>query len=292
MPLLNVDASVLPMTAKPTPSFVTVTPEIAERWLKGNTFNRPRRSIRSAKYGRDMAAGRWTLNNDAVCFTSDGQLVNGQHRLQAVVDTETSVVMLIIRNMPLDAMVNMDSGAKRTVGDALGLNGERNTALLASITKQAMFVADGRIYRDSQIMAQATTSEIEDFLIDHPELRDATSIASKYRGNIDTPPTAIGVAYWLISNRNGTSLAEHFISQVATRTNEPAGSAILAVDSRLREIKRSNATFAVRNHVYLLLKGWNHYAADRQVRVLPIKPKGDFRLPEVAAWNRTTRRPA
>ena len=270
--------NVIPLAPKPAPSYISVNPDIAQRWLRGNVVNRSLRAAKVQQYAADMAAGRWNFSESAICFSPDGQLLNGQHRLHAIVASGTSVVLLVIRNMPADAMVTMDIGSARTAADALKFVGEAHQALLAATLKLCLLVDTKRIYRDTRLQA-VSPGELIDFLAVNPEVRASVASAASNRKGIDCTPSAMACAHWLIANAAGRGMADHYFGQLSSRSNEPDGSAVLAVDSRLREIRRLKATHSQREYVYLLVKGWNHYAKGNSVRSLPIRPKGEFRIP-------------
>lgn len=75
-----------------------------------------------------MEAGRWRLNGETVKFSATGHLYDGQHRLNAVVQSGTTVPMVVIRGLGDDVMPTVDAGAKRSYSDALKLSGEENTS--------------------------------------------------------------------------------------------------------------------------------------------------------------------
>jgi hypothetical protein len=93
-----------------------VTPAMATRWLEANTRNRPVQQRRVDQYTRDMQAGNWYLSNDAVAFSTTGQLLNGQHRLWAIIESERTVQLLVVRDLPEESRAVMDLGQKRTAG--------------------------------------------------------------------------------------------------------------------------------------------------------------------------------
>jgi hypothetical protein len=275
--------------AKPAPSYVRVTPDMAKRLLAHNKVNRNLRAHKVNQYARDMASGNWSLSNDAICVAPDGRLLNGQHRLHAVVKSGVTVTFLVIRNMPADSMSTMDSGVARTAGDVFGRvgAGEKHANLLASTLKQLVLVESGRVYMDSKVQA-TSHSELAEFLDANPLVRESVAEAAKVKSQIDSPPTPVAVAHWLIAQRNSLAFADLFFDRLAHRVGEPEGSAVHAVDNRLREIRRSRQRFEGRNFIYLFLKGWNYYAADKPVSKLLIVParNGEFRLPDVARWSR------
>ena len=104
-------------TTGPVAELVNVTPALAEQWLSGNSVNRKIREAAVNQYASDMIAGRWSVTNDAICFSPDGLLLNGQHRLRAVTTSGETVAMLVMRNVPDEAMGHMDAGVKRTSAD-------------------------------------------------------------------------------------------------------------------------------------------------------------------------------
>lgn len=62
-----------------------ITPDIAKEMLERNLNNRSVSPSRVDMYADDMARGEWQANGEAICFNESGNLINGQHRLMAVV---------------------------------------------------------------------------------------------------------------------------------------------------------------------------------------------------------------
>jgi len=280
-------SNILPIVGKPNISYVHVSPEIAERWLRKNGVNRNIRLAKVNKYARDMTEGRWTLDASMICFDSDGILLNGQHRLTAIVKSGVTVLFAIARNMPNESIRNMDSGAARTAADMLGMSGEKNASLLGSVLRQMILIDSKRLYQDRNVQ-DISHGEVEDYLSANPEIRDSIAAAGTCSGAIDATGTALAIAHALIARVNGRQIADRFLTQLARRLNEPEGSAVHAVDTHLREARRARRRIENRNQVFLLLKAWNYYAAGRSVARLQSAPKGGtaFRLPDVARWSR------
>lgn len=64
---------------------VTITPELAEGLLAMNTENRRLRPSHVAYLARAIERGEWQMPPDAIMVSDSGKLLNGQHRLTAVV---------------------------------------------------------------------------------------------------------------------------------------------------------------------------------------------------------------
>lgn len=112
-----------------------ITPELAIQLLEANTLNRTLRDTRVERYAQDMKAGKWLLNGETIKITEDGQLLDGQHRLWAVIEANTPVDMLVVRGLDERVLHTIDTGAARTFADVAKIGGHTNTNLLAALTK-------------------------------------------------------------------------------------------------------------------------------------------------------------
>lgn len=97
---------------------VNVTPELAMRWLERNhEKNRKVRAVTVKRFAHDMSAGNWPLTHQPVAFDIDGRLIDGQHRLEAIISSQASARMVIACNVPHKAMIALDQGTLRTPVD-------------------------------------------------------------------------------------------------------------------------------------------------------------------------------
>ena len=271
---------------KMSSAYIAVTPDMAARWLERNAVNRKLRDKTLVpKYAADMASGRWLPSNDAICFGVDGYLYNGQHRLSAVVLSGVTVTFLVQRNMPLGSMLAMDQGGNRSASDALGFVGHKNTNVLAAVAKLSILYSDGRMFGDAQKQA-VSHGEIVDFVDTHPAIDGSIQATHAAANQVDCSHTRLAASHFIISEAVGSKYADIYFDQLATRANEPSGSAVLAVDQRLREVRRNRSTYPPRNYLYLLIKGWNYYATDAPVKKLSMAPRGKFSIPTPVKWSR------
>lgn len=88
-----------------------ITPQLASQYLMSNTRNRSISKASVSAYAHDMINGRWLLNGDAIRFAQDGTLLDGQHRLQAIIEANVGVSMLVIHNLPAETFATIDAGA-------------------------------------------------------------------------------------------------------------------------------------------------------------------------------------
>lgn len=124
---------------------VEVGPELAEEWLKRNRRNRRIRPERVTRYAQQMKDGEWTVSPDAIAFDYRGKLINGQHRLEAIIEAETTAQFILAIGLEPDAFKISDVGVKRTGGDILRIEGFKNPEELAAATRLMVLWSQDRL---------------------------------------------------------------------------------------------------------------------------------------------------
>ena len=109
-----------------------ITPQAAADYLRSNAVNRKVRPAIVKRYEEEMRQNSWTLTSDAIAFDCNGNLIQGQHRLNAVVNTGLPQVFWVARNMPKEAKENLDCGSKRELHDRLTISGHRISRTVGS----------------------------------------------------------------------------------------------------------------------------------------------------------------
>jgi len=101
-----------------------MTPALAEDLLTHcNTHNRALVDAHVETLANEMRAGRWQLTHQGVAFSPNRVLLDGQHRLWAVVMSGATVPMRIFVNEPAEAMAVIDTGKTRSNDQILSLSG-------------------------------------------------------------------------------------------------------------------------------------------------------------------------
>ena len=101
---------------------ILVSPDMATRWLEGNTCNRPVRQKKVNEYADQMSRGKWILSPQTISFDKHGVLLDGQHRLKAVVKSGTSIDFNVTLNALRDARPVLDGGLTRDLSDKMTLD--------------------------------------------------------------------------------------------------------------------------------------------------------------------------
>lgn len=116
-----------------------ITPSLAAEYISNNYgYNRKIAEPKVNDLSTEMNMGRFYLGDSAICFNEEGALINGQHRLNALIKSHTTQVFIVARNMPEVSLKIMDIGAKRDTADRVTLSGVPITRREQAVIKNCM----------------------------------------------------------------------------------------------------------------------------------------------------------
>lgn len=101
--------------------FGKVTPELAKKLLERNN-NRDIKPAKIDQMARDMKSKKWFLSSDQICFSPNGDLLNGQHRLGALIKSNTAQEFSCMFGCSDEDMRVYDSGTSRSLFDVSKLS--------------------------------------------------------------------------------------------------------------------------------------------------------------------------
>lgn len=260
----------LPVNDQPTAEILDVSPELAATWLSRNPNNRNLRKGVVDSYARDMEAGRWRLNGETVKFSAAGNLYDGQHRLNAVVQSGTTVPMVVIRGLGDDVMPTVDAGAKRSYSDALKLSGEENTSTLAAVARRAVMWERGSKTNTGAL--RPTPLEMDDFIARNPEIRASADLASRLASRERLPASVIGLCHYLFAKLDAEA-ATWFFLRLADGDGLAATDPIAVLRSRVTRLRVSGGRINETEGLALTIRAWNAHR-DGSSRTKLQMPKG------------------
>ncbi len=109
----------------------TVTPEIATHFLQKNQGNRDYRKNWVAHLSRIIKDGEWMVTHQGIAIDKSGNLIDGQHRLLAIIDSGMPVQMNVSYDVEANAFGCIDIGVKRNLADITRFN--KKTAEVCSV---------------------------------------------------------------------------------------------------------------------------------------------------------------
>ena len=172
----------------------TITPEMAKKYLMFNTSNRALRKSLVSMYAKDMREGNWKLTHQGIAFNCDGTLLDGQHRLSAIIEAGVPVQMMVARGVERECQIAMDDHAKRNAGDALSL--ARNESITQSdvaVMRAVVELPSGR-NRRSMLTKQELNNVVD--LLKEPMRFVSQYMASTEKGITSAPVKSAIVLAW------------------------------------------------------------------------------------------------
>ena len=143
---------------------ILVTPEIANKLLENNKTNRNISNDVVRTYVRDMAAGNWKQSSTPLSIGTNGQLLDGQHRLTAVIKANKSIPMWVCYNVPNDAI--FDTGKNRTVQDILKMDGVvAEKFQKENVTRLVRYIIKNTVLYSNKARSKISAKEVESFIL-------------------------------------------------------------------------------------------------------------------------------
>jgi hypothetical protein len=160
---------------EPAVEVVDIGPAEASELLASQRHNRKIRTAKIEEFAGAMVRGEWRLSNDALTVDRNGHLLNGQHRLRAVVQSGSTQPFIVMRGVTESTQETMDQGSRRSVADALTLRGDKNVARLGAMARHVfLYERDGSRVRPGTRARRAVRSERVSTSSDSSTARTAT----------------------------------------------------------------------------------------------------------------------
>ncbi len=183
---------------------VKITPEIAGKWLGAK--NRPLRVGVVAKYKEDILNGNWKLTHQSIAIDSQLNVIDGQHRLRAIIMAGIPVDMLVTFDADPETFDVLDSGAGRTASDALSIDGmtARTSKIVAQLIPLIVNYGATRIINSSHMGKKygSATPFYREFLKNNPSIIASAEYGQSlpYRGSL-LRQSPICFVHYLISQK-------------------------------------------------------------------------------------------
>lgn len=102
-----------------------VTPDTASQYLLLNKTNRPKKHTRIAEWAKKMTDGDWSVTHQGIGFDWDGNLIDGQNRLEAIVMSGKTIRVLVTYNLDPATFTDIDDGIARSGADLFAVRYQR-----------------------------------------------------------------------------------------------------------------------------------------------------------------------
>jgi hypothetical protein len=113
----------------------SITPKKAVELLEANTTNRPLSMPVVRAFAEAMKRGDWLVTHQGIAFDTHGVLVDGQHRLAAIIEADVPIEVTVFTEVEPGTFDVLDTGKRRNAADVLAIEGEKNSTMLAAMVR-------------------------------------------------------------------------------------------------------------------------------------------------------------
>jgi hypothetical protein len=251
----------------------TIGPKKAKKYLDTMGRNRRKRGRLKERYKEAMAGGQWKLTGESIKFNTKGELIDGQHRLEAVIETGKEIQILVCRNVPDEAFMELDTGGVRTPGDLLTVAGYDYTSGVASAIRNLTSIYEieaGKIKGGSLGRRRVDPETLLEYAEEHSD--DLVAAVKKTMSTeakvVCGPPSLFAALYFIFAEHNKKA-ADEFFDSLIDGTN-------LQKHRPVYELRRLLLQFAADKHkkrpafykAAITIKAWNAFQNRMEVRSL------------------------
>ncbi len=249
---------------------ITLTPEIAMEMLEANKANRPLRQQLINRITDQIRRGRWKYNGDTIKISTTFDVLDGQHRLWAVVEAKRSVETLVVFGIDREAFDTIDTIRNyRSLSDTVALEGvTRHRATISTALGWLIRYERGVLETYKQPANRVENADVKQAMRDNPNIVAAAERAGPLRKILNAGLMAF--FYYVLSSQN-TGLAEEMV-EILT---DPGRTAINHPYYLLRAYLASELTRkeAVRT-IALMIKASNAAYRGLKLTSLDYRPQG------------------
>jgi hypothetical protein len=239
-----------------------ITPDLAMSWLERNKKNRNLKNRKVLELVSTIEDDHWRLNGESICFSYDGLLLDGQHRLHAIVKSDIPAAAVTVFGVNDEVMRTYDQGVKRTNADHYNIQGEKNYTKLGA-TLQLLYMWKTRQFHRPGPQFNPDQGTLDKLLDQYPEIRNSVQKTSRTRRFMSTANAA--VLHHLFSQTKITMVsteqlaADFFFERLVSGENLTRQDAIYRLREALIE-NRTNKKLSTVQIRAMTIKTWNVFS--------------------------------
>ena len=266
-------------TTERTGEILRISPSVASQWLTRNTSNRPLSRIYKESLARAMKRGEWIENGESIKFADDGSLLDGQHRLAAIIESGVTICSRVEFGLPTEAFITLDRGKRRDLGDALAMRGVADYHLVAAAVNLVYVLQPGKW----QVLDRATPLQLLAFYETDCDGIGASVAPTRHASKL--VPGSIAVALHFLFAKRNQRLADDFMALLGAGTNMDVGHPVLVLRERLIADRAAKASLPRVEIIVMFIRAWNAFVSNRTLRALK-GTVGDSGIPDIIgpAW--------
>lgn len=251
----NVAKDLFNSNSLPAVSVVDITPEIARQWLERNIGNRPASQAHIAKLERSIRDGKWKMTGDAIRFSKTGKLIDGQHRLQAILNSGVSVTCVVMHNLDDEIFDVIDGGKGRQKSDLLFIELGLPVETCRVLATAAALAIDYE-KQSYKFGKNADKGEVMDFVKRNPLIIASAEHAQSLPRHCPVPRSIAAMFHFYAAPRDHIAAAR-FLERFMIGAVDGAGDNLLYLRNRCSEASGRNRRLPTSIVLRAMIRYWN-----------------------------------
>lgn len=279
------------MEHKESIAIETITPDIAFKILEGNTDNRQQTQKHVRFLAKQMEDGKWKFSGDPIRISDKGRLLDGQHRLMAVVKCGMSFDFLVIRGLSEGVFDVVDTGKARGASDVLSIDKFENAGAYAAVVTRILSyrpgaiggIISGGVAGHQSIIKEGAKKISNADILEYArqnDLREHIAFGGRAYATLRIfTKTDYAFLHWIF-----TAISEEdrdiFFDKLVSGTNLSKTDPVLLLRNKLIDNMASNLKFSSAMKTAITFRAWNYFRAKAEVKVLQYSSEQGMPIPK------------
>ena len=257
-------------------TYQVITPIVAQKMLDRSDFrNRTLKPAIVRRYANDMLLDRWKENGESIVVDFFGAVIDGQHRLHALISSGKSYGFIVVQGVSRDAFDTLDIGKNRSAADTLQVSGLKACKNLAAVLRS---ITDYKTNGDLAFTRKAATNlthsfDVQAALSKHPlAVESAAFCHAHMRHAAIKPLSMIGTFHYLFGEKDSDTRDEFFdrLLKMDFRGIDCPVRALTSVHQNTDTVKSMAVNRVVRAAFWV--KSWNAFRKGGKLKKLSFSP--------------------
>lgn len=271
-------------------SVQTITPEDAKVLLQTNVNNRNLSRRRVEMYANDIRRGMWKLTGDSIKLaknpkTGEVRLIDGQHRLHAIVAAGVPVQTVVATGLQEDAFSVIDRGKTRSYNDVLNMSKIKNSNTVASVVRPIIVLEAGMNPFGAGIELVTPEDVVQYALKNDEQVQWAVNRSFKMREHLSGSGTAWAMFMYILADKHGTKCAEAFTDSLLSGVGYGVGDARAALRNWILRnfVKFKGTSRGAYDQCAMMIRAYNYTVDGVKIAQMRMTDNSGDNWPEISA---------
>ena len=249
----------------PTSSIALVTPDMARDWLTRNIGNRPVAPSQVTRLQEAIIDGKWKLTGDPIRFSKTGKLIDGQHRLHAIVNAGLTVECVVMHGLDDEIFDVIDTGRRRSKSDLMYISNDIpvETAKILSAAAVIAYAYANGLY---SLKPNISSSELAKWVTENNSLVHWAGHAQSLPRRTAPLPRSVAAAFLFFAGRLDPDAAVRFVERLMVGNVDGANDNLLHLRNMLTAAKLQRRPIHVSDIFGRMVKIWNAERRGRPIQ--------------------------